>query len=308
MGKVWVRSNVPRRCFPVWGAAVVVLGLSACGGGSDRPAEGGVAFVIGASTDPYGSSHPRGFGVATGLLGGRLHSATERVPPTPPQITWLGRNRLVVGNGNWFLKSSPATLFVFRGGRLERLRAPSLRPDENTFAWSPNRKLIAAQPWLRVSCGPEARPGLLCTTSGRAVFVERSDGSDRHRVARGLLRGWTPDGRLLFCHWAELRVRRRCVPDARSVLGATANRAFQPLGRRLRAPTCRVRRSRLRRRRALRGCAGRSGEFRDVGSGHRSARRADRPPDHVEGHDFDVRLVTSRPPTGVYHQRLSRTA
>lgn len=70
-------------------------------------------------------------------------------------------------------------------------------PGERTFAWSPDRKLIATQSWLRVSCGPGARPGLGCITSGRSIF-ERSDGSDRRRVARGLLRGWTPDGRLLL--------------------------------------------------------------------------------------------------------------
>jgi hypothetical protein len=48
------------------------------------------------------------------------------------------------------------------------------------------------------SCGPGTRAGLFCLTPGRAVFVERTDGSDRRRVGSGLLRGWTPDGRLVL--------------------------------------------------------------------------------------------------------------
>jgi hypothetical protein len=200
---------MPRRVRAArYGALVVAivsasLVLSGCAGGSKHESRGGVLFVIGASTDPYGSSHPNGFGIAIGVGGDRIGTVMERDDPRwrhrpwPEAVTWLGGSRLVISNPAWFLKGPPASLFTFRDGRLESLHDAPVRPGELTFAWSPNQKLIATQPWLRSSCGPGARPELICTRSGHAVFVERSDGSDRRRVAQGLLRGWTPDGKLL---------------------------------------------------------------------------------------------------------------
>jgi dipeptidyl aminopeptidase/acylaminoacyl peptidase len=193
--------------------------------------------MIGFSTDPYGSSHPRGFGVATALTAGRLRSVKEREPRTPIEVTWLGRG-LVLVRDNVFLKGSPAALFAFRGGRLERLAAPPLRPDEDTFAWSPNRRLIATQPWLRGDCEPTTLPSRCGFMSGRTIFVVRSDGSNRRRVASGLLRGWTPDGRVLLFTGTNAEVssgafltldvrsgRKRTVLSSRQVAALTHRHA-----------------------------------------------------------------------------------
>jgi hypothetical protein len=170
----------------------VVLALAACGGGSPAPARGGIAYLIGYSTDPYGGgSIPRRFGVATGITSGRLHRVEVKAR-RPHSITWIGSGRLVVAT-TFALDERPVDVFAFRGDRLERLGAAPLRAGDLTSAWSPHQKLIASEPWVQHRCGRGT-----CIHSGRSVFVERADGSGRHRVARGLLRSWTPDGRLLF--------------------------------------------------------------------------------------------------------------
>src|SRR6266568_9600182 len=146
-----------------WRVGLLVVGIalalsvSACGGESHNPAHGHVAFLIGYSTDPYGNSHPNGFGVATGMLRGHVRSVEQAIPRAPPAVSWLDGRRLVVSNPVG-LKGSPAALFAFRGGRLERLGVASLRPGELTFAWSPNRALIATQPWLHGGCEPGTLP------------------------------------------------------------------------------------------------------------------------------------------------------
>jgi len=206
------------RGLRIWGVALAVLAVTACGGGShhaarghgsavqrasspargvERHREGGVAFIIGASTDPYGDSHPRGFGVASGLTGGRLRSVEVSARRGPFAVTWLGIGRLVLSE-SFDAQHPPAAPYAYGGGRLVRLGGTPLRPGEDTYAWSPNRKLIATQPWMRVSCGPGAVAGCVSTAPGHTIFVERADGSDRHRVARGLLSGWTPNGRLVL--------------------------------------------------------------------------------------------------------------
>jgi dipeptidyl aminopeptidase/acylaminoacyl peptidase len=186
-----------RRALAPTYIAFAVLGLSACGA-PHASTSGGIAYVVGYSTDPYGNSKPKGFGVATGLIESRAEEDTSGTAEAPSGISWLGRDRVVVDFGNGLLKASPAAVFAFRDGRLERLGPPPLHPDENTFAWSPDRRLIATQPWLRLSCGAGARPGLVCTRVGRTIFIERNDGTARHALARGLLKGWTPSGQLLL--------------------------------------------------------------------------------------------------------------
>lgn len=185
--------------------------LSACSGGSHAlphrstsfgtrlhsHAADGVAYVVGASTDPDGNSKPRGLGVATGIVDGRLRAVERRTPRGPFGLTWLGNGRLLASEAV-ALTGTPAELFAFRKGELARLPAPPLHPGDNTFAWSSDGKLIAVQPWIRVGCGAGARAGCSATRAGRTIYVERGDGSARRAVGRGLLRGWTPHGRLLI--------------------------------------------------------------------------------------------------------------
>ncbi|MEA2210634.1 MAG: hypothetical protein QOF83_582 [Solirubrobacteraceae bacterium] len=217
----WLTGSAVRRGFRFVGVALAVLAVSACGGGSHRPARrpgsavrrasgatgvvgrlraGGVAFIIGASTDPYGDSRPRGFGVASGLIGGRLHSVEVSARRGPFAVTWLGIGRL--GSESFDGHAAAGVLYAVGGGRLVWLGGLPLRPGEDNFVWSPNRTLIATQRSVRVSCGPGvtrrvARAG--CTAPGRTIVVERADGSYRHPVATGLfLTGWAADGRLVL--------------------------------------------------------------------------------------------------------------
>jgi WD40-like Beta Propeller Repeat len=195
-------SGCCRKARAFVGAVIAAVLCGSCGGEPhqvDTRPRGGVAFLIGYSTDPYGRrTRPTAMGVATGLLGPHPRRVSRSFPRPPTRFAWLGRGRLVVGTANAYLRSSPATLVTFQGTRLNPVGAPPLRRTENTFLWSPGGRMIATQPSLRVSCGADARPGLVCTARSRFVFVERSDASGRHLVARGHLRGWTPDGRLVL--------------------------------------------------------------------------------------------------------------
>jgi dipeptidyl aminopeptidase/acylaminoacyl peptidase len=187
-----------RRRRRALGIVLAALAVAACGSASNRPINGGVAYLIGYSTDPYGSSDPRGFGVATGITESPLRRTEATSPRAPSEIAWLGGRRLVVRSGAGLSGRPPAALFEVGDGRLERLDGPELRPEERTFAWSPDRKLLATQPWVPGGCEPGTLPQNCGITPGRDVYVQRSDGSHRRRVASGLLRGWTPDGRLLL--------------------------------------------------------------------------------------------------------------
>ncbi len=230
-----------RSVVRVSGVAFAVLVGSACGGGSHHPAHGpgsaarrensaaraverhpagGVAYIVGASTDPYGESRPTGFGVASGLTGGRLRSVQASGRLGPSEVTWVGMGRLVVSQSVG-MNRPPATLYAFGRGQLVSLGAAALRAGEANFGWSPNRKLIATQPWTRVSCGPGvsravARAG--CTAPGRTIVVERADGTGRHRVGAGLLSGWTPAERLVLFtgNNAEFSAGRYATLDLRS--------------------------------------------------------------------------------------------
>lgn len=161
-----------------------------------RHPAGGIAFIIGASTDPYGNSQPKGLGVVTGATAGRLRTVDQRIRRGPYGLAWLATGKLVVSE-NEGVQGPPAALYGFGDSRLVALGRPPLRPGDAIFAWSPNRRLIAIQPWMRVSCGPGAVPGCVGIAPGDTILVERADGSDRHRVARGQLRGWASDNRLV---------------------------------------------------------------------------------------------------------------
>ena len=156
--------------------------------GSLSRLDGGVAFIIGASTDPEnGNSRPRGFGVARDLLGGHPQVVKARLPWGPSGITWLTPDKLVLSGLR--RRRSAGAIYTERDGRFMSLQALPLGRQEWEFAVSPDEAWVAAVPY--VSCGQR------CIRPGRSIFVERPDGRDRRLVARGVLHGWTPDGRLL---------------------------------------------------------------------------------------------------------------
>lgn len=204
--------SVPTRVARLSIAVVVVLAVAACGGGSRAHRDferhgkavstgsavagrGAVAFIAGLSTDPDGSSHPIGLGVATKLTSGRLHVVRKAFRGGPYSVDWLSAGRLVV-QSNYGVKGRPAALVAAHLDGLTALPVPPLRAGDSAFAWSPDRQLIATEPSKVVSCGPGAVV-TGCTTAGHEVFVQRADGSDRRRIAHGLLAGWTPDGQIL---------------------------------------------------------------------------------------------------------------
>jgi hypothetical protein len=171
----------------------------AASGRVDPHASSWVTFTIGLSTDPYGNSNPGGFGVATGMLAGPLRIARVRNRQLAAN-QWLAPRRLLIWRP---YSGGTALIFGLPGGRLECRAVTGINGlgGGAVAAFSPDGKVLAVEPAVRVSCGPDvtravARAG--CATTGATVYVDRANGSGRHPVARGLLSGWTPDGRLLL--------------------------------------------------------------------------------------------------------------
>ena len=163
---------------------------------------GAVAFVLGGSTDPEDAvSHPSGVGVATGLLDGPLRVSEARFSGGVASVGWLSSRRVIAATSTG-PDGVPARVFAVREGQLAATSAAPLRAGESTFAWSARGAIVATEPVRTVSCGPGAVVHG-CYTSGGAVLIERADGSDRHVVARGALRGWTPGGQLLVFRGAN---------------------------------------------------------------------------------------------------------
>ena len=190
---------------------LVVLVVAGCGGGaarslhrpagsagarlgaSDRLGSGSVAFVRGLSTDPDGSSHPDGLGVATGLFTGHVRIVQAAFARGPGSVQWLGPGRLLVQDSG---KGNRAVVFSARSDGLTALPSLGIRAGGGVVMVAPDQQTVATEPFRSVSCGPGAVV-VGCYTLGRLVFVNHADGSARRRVASGLLRGWTPDGRLV---------------------------------------------------------------------------------------------------------------
>jgi hypothetical protein len=190
-------SLVAYRCraSPAILLATAVL-LGACSGGEATsqptpaaPDSGAVLYGVGLSTDPYGSSSPDGFGVATGLLHGNLRKSEVRGRNWCTfYASWLERGRIIVPRYAVPTCGRPV-VFRYRNGRLERDGALSLPSELWGFSLSPDGQLVAAEP-SEPCCEGGSRP------SGR-VLVARPDGSARREVARGRLGGWTPAGDVL---------------------------------------------------------------------------------------------------------------
>lgn len=179
---------------------VVFIGLLTTGATAAEDNRDAVVYGIGISTDPYGESNPRGFGVASRILEGQV--AKDEVPGLGlgwyPGPSWLDAQRIIVPRS--MPPFSSPVIFRFRTGTLERVGPAPLRPLELRVIWSPAGTRIATEPVVIVECGKGAKPGLTCWRDGGVVYVARADGSRRRPVWRGHLLGWAPDGRLLVAN------------------------------------------------------------------------------------------------------------
>ena len=187
-------------------ALIAVLLLAGCAHGhAFRPPRNAVLYTIGLSTDPYGNSRPRGFGVATGIVTGKLHTTEVRQRGLAAfnGAEWLSDGRIVVNRPAPPLRKP---LLYRYGPTLEHMGSAPL-PGGSAYAWSPKRRLFAYEPPR--PCAARQKSLYSCYRGSRAISVVRADGSERRRVTTGHLMGWTSDGRVVF-----FRHYQRAIPEA----------------------------------------------------------------------------------------------
>jgi hypothetical protein len=191
--------------------AALLTALLIVAGCSDGPREASpvsdaVLYTIGLSTDPYGHSEPRGFGVARGLVDGPLKKVEVRDPDLGAFFgaNWIDGTRIVVPRKGPPLRQP--LLFRYRDDGLERIGATAI-PGGSTYAWSTDRSQVAFEP--PIPCRLGQRSLYDCYRSSGRMFVAASDGRRRRQVGRGHVMGWTSDGRLVF-----FRSYRRATPEA----------------------------------------------------------------------------------------------
>jgi len=158
-----------------------------------------VLYSIGISTNPYGRSHPEGFGVATGLLSGRLERVEIRSRECGgfPGAEWPNRGRILVHRHAPPLRS-PA-IFSYRPGRLVPSGVAPF-PGGSAYRWSPDWKRIAFEP--PAPCRRGQRSLFSCYRGSGRIFV-----AGLGPIARGTFGGWMPDGRLVF--YADMKAWAR---------------------------------------------------------------------------------------------------
>lgn len=154
--------------------------------GSPRSA---VLYSIGVSTNLYGKSSPRGFGVATGIVSGPLVRVERRAREYGgfQGADWLTGGRILVHRHAPPLKN-PA-IFTHQDGRLRRAGLAPF-PGGSSYWWAPDGKQVAYEP--PAPCRPHQRSLFSCYRGSGRVFV-----SGLGLVAHGTLGGWTPGGRLV---------------------------------------------------------------------------------------------------------------
>jgi hypothetical protein len=204
-----------------WCAAVAVatVALAGCAGSSAPkpalakragivPAGGAVLYTIGVSTDPYGNDRPRGLGVVSGLVSGRL----KKVELRSGDYGWFGGAHWLDGGRILVHRKAPPlrrpVIFRFARGRLERSQLASF-VSGTAYRWSPDRKLLALEP--PAPCKRRQRSLFQCYRGGGRIFVANGDGSDRRFVAKGTAPDWTRDGRLVFYRTTRAWAHGRAV-------------------------------------------------------------------------------------------------
>jgi hypothetical protein len=248
------------RALGVLGVAFALLALAGCFEGGAEPArdrgagvrspaavqarpvrQGGAAGVdavlysIGVSSDPYGRSSPRGFGVvsALGTERQRKQEMRDRRFGAFGGVSWIDGERILVPQ-----KAPPfrrPLLVRFTGWRLERAGVSPLPALEAGQAWSPDGRWIASK---RIEpCEPGQRTIWECYRNTEPIYLYRADGSQRRELGRGSFNGWTPDSRLLvtdqagrFYEALDVATGARTVPIAPERVAAFAGRRTVSVG------------------------------------------------------------------------------
>ncbi len=177
-------------------ACALAVAIASAAARTEAVPRDAILYSIGISTDPHGTSRPRGFGVVTGIASGGLARTEVRTPEYRgfPGVDWFDRGRIIVARRG--RPSRRSAIFSYSPSGLVRDGFAPF-PGGSEYKWSPDRRWIAfAPPAPPLSCAPER--SIRCYQSGVRISVTRADGSGRHRVATGVLGGWTRQGRLAF--------------------------------------------------------------------------------------------------------------
>lgn len=186
-------------------ALATVSFVTACSGASDRwsarasaSVAGPAAVVLytrGVSTDHYGTSSPRGFGVVVdvGTAAARRREVRSDDLGFFHGAEWIGRDRILVSRHAPPFR--PPLIFRLQSGKLVR-EGPSPLPALDTQQeWSPDGRLVASK---RIEpCQPKQRPRWRCYRQADEIYLQAADGSGRRVIRNGFLDSWTPDGRLI---------------------------------------------------------------------------------------------------------------
>ena len=184
-------------------AAAVLMAAASCSSSDERVTKpmsrhsgDVVLYSLGVSTDPYGSSSPAGFGVAS-----RLGSKSERKREVPNRaLGWFGGVEWIAGRRILVPRKAPPIrrplVFAWRDGEIRRSGVSPVPAPSPGEAWSPDGRWIASEPVE--PCKRRQRRLWECYRGSGEVYVQRADGSPRRRVALGHFDDWTPDGRLLI--------------------------------------------------------------------------------------------------------------
>ncbi len=176
------------RLFAGLACALILAGASEAG--RDAVPRSAVVYSIGISTNPYGRSSPHGFGVATGIVSGRIVRVERRTREYGgfPGAEWLDRGRILVHRHAPPLR--PPAIFQYRAGKLLRTGDAPF-PGGSFYRWSPGWERIAYEP--PAPCRAGQKTLYSCYRGSGRIFV-----TGRGLATRGTLGGWMPDGRLVF--------------------------------------------------------------------------------------------------------------
>ncbi|MFN2471981.1 MAG: hypothetical protein ABR583_13540 [Gaiellaceae bacterium] len=155
-----------------------------------------VLYTVGLSTDPYGNSGPRGFGIVVnlGTAAERRLEIRNRELGSFGGAEWIGERRILVPRNAPPFR--PPLIFRLNGGRLALAGSSPLPALDTQQEWWSIGNMIASQ---RIEpCEPNQRPRWKCYRQADEIYLQRADGSRRRIVARGHFNSWTPDGRLLL--------------------------------------------------------------------------------------------------------------
>lgn len=267
---------------------------------------GAVLYGIGLSTDPYGSSSPDGFGVATGLLGGKLRKTEVRGSDWCTfHSSWLGKGRILVPRHAVPTCGRPILFRIKPEGssakagcrfRLISGTSPSPRmaasspPSHRSPAATAARDRAGGFSWRARTARRGGRLPAGTSAAGRLTdgcSIRRASSTSSGRVTTG--RSIPRAGRKSPCSRGRLSPS---VPASRRRTSASHHRAGRPtVAIWLLAP---------------RTCNGRASDR--FGDRCRPRRWRNHPATPLALRDLHVRLVAARPSPRVHDQWLPRAA